>query len=371
MKCIRTLLMSIMLAAFLTVPVCAYKEEDALSEQKDAYGLSELEQSLPQEAIDIFADDASGTVSEPGAYLDRILYAAGLNFGVILRDSLRNVCQILLIGIVTSLLCSLPCAAEQAAWTSTAGAMTAAVLGASHASACFPQAVQVVKTLSSFSGKILPALSAAAAAGGAITSAGARFAVSSLLLDLYCQFAIRFLVSFLSAFMGLVLAANVLQNDLLQSIAALFKRMVTILLIGSAVILSSLLLLTGMLHGAADTAALKAAKAALSGALPVVGKILSDAAEAVTSGAAVLCSGAGVLGIAVVTAVCIVPYLTLGVHYLLFKCMCAFCVPMSDKRFAGLLSGLADVYAILLGTVGTISFAVYASILSFIRAVQT
>ena len=371
MKCMRTLLMSLLIAAFLTVPVCAYREEDALSEQKDVYGLSELEQSLPQEAIDVFSDDASGIGTEPDTYLSRILQTAGLNFGAILRESLRNVCQILLIGILTSLLCALPCAKEQAAWTSTAGAMTAAVVGASHASACFPQAVQVIETLSAFSGKILPALSAAAAAGGAITSAGARFAVSSLLLDLYCQFAIRFLVPFLSAFTCLVLAANVLQNDLLHSMAALFKRMATILLIGSAVILSTLLLLTGMLHGAADTAALKAAKAALSGALPVVGKILSDAAETVTSGAAVLCSGAGIFGIAVVTAVCIVPYLSLGAHYLLYKCMCAFCIPMSDKRFAGLLSGLADVYATLLGTVGTISFAVYASILSFLRAVQT
>ena len=74
-----------------------------------------------------------------------------------------------------------------------------------------------------------------------------------------------------------------------------------------------------MIAGSADAVAIKAAKFAVSGMVPVVGGILSDAAETVLAGAAAVRSTAGVLGLLAILAITAAPFLKLGFQYLLLK----------------------------------------------------
>ena len=362
-------------AALFILMLCptalATGEAETQQAQKAAYGINEAEQAIPQEARELLGDVRIENASDPESLFDRILDAVGLNFGEILRDSLRNVSQILLVGMLTTAFCFLSSGKEHAVLTSMTGAMTAAVLGASQACSCIPQSAEIIRTLSDYSGKLLPALCASAAAGGAITSAGAKYAIASTVLNLFCLVSIRLLIPFAYQFTALVIAAHVFQNDLLLSVASVAKRLLKLLMLGTAGILSVLLALTGAVQGAADTVAAKAAKATVSTVLPVVGGILSDAAATLASGASYMCSGIGIVGIACVLSVCVLPYLMLGAHYLLYRCMSAFCASVADHRFSGLLNGLSDVYAILMGLTGTAAFAVCASILSLTRAVST
>lgn len=63
----------------------------------------------------------------------------------------------------------------------------------------------------------------------------------------------------------------------------------------------------------------KAAKFTMSSLVPVVGGILSDAAETVLAGAGILKNAVGVFGMLAVLAMCVVPFLQLGIHYLAYK----------------------------------------------------
>lgn len=65
---------------------------------------------------------------------------------------------------------------------------------------------------------------------------------------------------------------------------------------------------SGAIAGSADAAAVKAAKMTISRAIPVVGGILSDAAETVLAGAGVLRGTVGVVGMLVVLAICLTPF---------------------------------------------------------------
>ena len=345
-------------------------EHDSTQErQRQTYGITELEQALPEEAYEIWGSLHIDETLDPDELLQTLLSSIRQGLSETLHGSLRNVCQVMLICFVTAALQTLPYKNGAAEITGISGAMSASVLGAVQACSCIPQGVRILSVLSVFSGKILPAMCAAATAGGAITSAGAKYAISALALNLYGKLAAEVLLPALCLFAAASLTAAVLQNEMLLSVVQLLKKLLKILLIGTSMIFTAYLALTGILKGSVDASAVKAAKAVLSSALPVVGGILSDVSDSLASGAAILCAGAGFLGILCVLAVCIVPYLSIGLHYLLFQCMSAFASAISDKRMAMVLKGLSDVYAMLLGITGTVSIILFVSIISLMRAV--
>ena len=105
---------------------------------------------------------------------------------------------------------------------------------------------------------------------------------------------------------------------------------------------------TGVVSGTADALAGKAAKLAVSGAVPVVGGILSDAADAVLLSAATLGSGAGVWGVLTILAVFLTPALRIGVQYLLLKLTAAAGEALGCGRCAGVVGDFAGVLGLLM-----------------------
>ena len=164
---------------------------------------------------------------------------------------------------------------------------------------------------------------------------------------------------------GTVLAGILFLNEPATSPRICFR----LLLIGFASVFTLYLSLTGILTGSADAAAAKAVKTAVSAALPVVGSIVADAASTVTSSAAILRSGIGVVGVVSVAAMCVTPYLQFVMHYVLYKLAAGIAESFADKRVGRLIDGFADVYGFLLGMVGVASLILFLSIVSSMKAV--
>ena len=92
--------------------------------------------------------------------------------------------------------------------------------------------------------------------------------------------------------------------DARTKLAALLKGTIVFLLTAGLLAFVGYLTASGAIAGSADAAAVKAAKMTISRAIPVVGGILSDAAETVLAGAGVLRGTVGVVGMLVVLAIC-------------------------------------------------------------------
>ena len=120
---------------------------------------------------------------------------------------------------------------------------------------------------------------------------------------------------------------------------------------------------------AAAEEAQKAAKAALSGFVPVVGGILADAAEAVAAGAGALRSAVGLLGLLTVLAICILPFLRLGAHYLIYKLSAALCATVCPGPVAALVDDIGSAFALLMGLVGGGGFILYVALITSVKAV--
>ena len=113
----------------------------------------------------------------------------------------------------------------------------------------------------------------------------------------------------------------------------------------------------------------KAAKITISGMVPVVGGILSDASEAVLVGAGVVKSGVGVYGLLAVISVVTVPFLKIGIQYLLLKVTAATVSIFSSKQTTELISDFSTALGMLLAATGTICLMLLISTVCFMKGV--
>lgn len=118
---------------------------------------------------------------------------------------------------------------------------------------------------------------------------------------------------------------------------------------------------SGIIAGGADKLTGSVAKTAISAALPVVGKIVADAADTYLAGAKLLRGAVGVFGLAAVLCVCLGPMLRLGVQYLFFKAAACIAEPFADSRLSSLIGSLATCCGMALGLLGSAGFMLFVS----------
>ena len=134
------------------------------------------------------------------------------------------------------------------------------------------------------------------------------------------------------------------------------------LLAGLTTVFTLALTLTGAIAGSADKVAGSLTKSAISAALPVVGSILADAADAYVAGAALLRGAVGLFGLAAVVCVCVGPLLGLGLHYVLFKVAASVAEPFAEGRLAALMGNIGTAYGMALGLVGSAGAMLFVSV---------
>ena len=104
-------------------------------------------------------------------------------------------------------------------------------------------------------------------------------------------------------------------------------------------------------------------KAALSGAVPVVGGVLGDAAEGVLAAAGTARVTVGTLGVFAILAACLTPMLRLGAQYLLYKAAAfAACLAGTDT-LSDLLDRLGGAFALVLGMTAACAAVLLAALL--------
>ena len=169
-------------------------------------------------------------------------------------------------------------------------------------------------------------------------------------------------------FLLLAVACSAIGEEILNRMRDCMKWIISWVLKTLLYIYTGYISITGVISGATDAAALKAAKLTISSVVPVVGSILSDASEAVLVSAGTLKNAAGLYGLFAIIAIWIGPFLQIGVHYLLLKISSAVCSIFSC-RAADLIQDFSSALGLLLAMTGTISLMLLISLVCFIRGV--
>jgi stage III sporulation protein AE len=350
------LIVALLLA--LAVPARAVELSDALD-------LDAVAEAAPPEAAEILGE-TDVTDSDFAAGLEKLWSAALAAFPSVLREVLRPLAAI----VAVTLLCALaegfaPAAGETAAF---AGSLAVAAVGAQDVRSVLTLGSETLGRLSEFSHVLLPTLTTAAAVGGAPGTAGAVWAASALFSDALLTAADRLILPLICGFTAAGCAAAVLGEKRIDGAVQLLQWLARTLLKAMVLAFTGYLAVTKALGAASDAAAVKTAKAALS-AVPVVGRTLSDASEALVAGAGLLRAAVGVYGMLAVAAALLLPLLRLALRCLVIRAAAAVCSGVAGERIAGLIGRLGAAYALLLGLVSAAAAIEFLAIISLIRTV--
>jgi len=246
--------------------------------------------------------------------------------------------------------------------------MTAAML-LSNTHSLISLGVNTIGDLSEYGKLLLPVMTSALAAQGGITGSAALYAGTTAFDMVLCTLIDRLLVPGVYLFLAMATASSALGEDILNKITAFIKWLITWSLKILLYIFTGYIGITGVVSGTTDAAALKAAKLTISGVVPVVGGILSDASEAVLVSAGLVKNAAGIYGIFAILAVFMGPFLKIGSHYLILKGTGAVCGMLGCKQITDLIGNFSSAMGLLLAMTGSVCLLLLISTVCFLKGV--
>ena len=249
------------------------------------------------------------------------------------------------------------------------GAAGVALTAFGDLNALIGQGKETIEQLSVFTTALIPTLTTAAAASGGLTSAPARQAATLLFSNILTGLISSVLLPLTYVYAAACVASAAMEGGRLQSLCRLLRWTITTVLTAAVLCYTGYLTIVGSAASAADATAMKAAQMAVSGMVPVVGGILSSATESVFAGASVLRNSIGLFGVLGVLGFCAVPFLRLGVQFLVYKLAAALSGALSDHPAARLIQELGSVFALVMGMAGACALVTLLALISTITAV--
>ena len=249
------------------------------------------------------------------------------------------------------------------------GAIAAAGLLIGQTGTMIRSASDTVVELSEYGKLLLPVMASATAAQGAITSSTALYAGTVLFTTILTVCIRQWIIPLITISLVLSVVGSATGQGTLDKLKGFVKWLAIWLLRTILYIFTGYITITGVVSGTADVAALKAAKLTMSGMIPVVGGILSDASEAILVGAGVMKSAAGVYGLLVIAAIWITPFIRIGVRYLLLKFTAAICAVFGVKQISDMIQAFSEAMGLLLAVTGGISIMLLISTVCFMKGV--
>ena len=328
---------------------------------------------LPDELIDSApeaAGEVAGTDFQQG--MSTLLDTVEAEFLSVLRKGTAGVVQLLLVlllcGIGECLLQPLQ-GKSSFRYVTLAGTAAIVTVAAGDLSTLIGLGVETMAQLDQFSKVLLPTLAAATASSGMVGTASVKQVATVFFCDLLITMIHSLILPFLYLYIAASAAGAMLGDARLEAVARGIKRGMTWLLTALLTAFTLYLSVAGIVAGTADAAAVGLTKRAIAAAVPVVGNVIAGAAETVLSGAAVLKNSIGIFGVLAVLGTCAVPFLRLGVQYLLYKVAAFAAGTVSSPPLVRLVESLGSAFGLVLGMVGSCALLLTVSVLSSLLVV--
>lgn len=228
---------------------------------------------------------------------------------------------------------------------------------------------ETVEKLCEYGKLLLPVMTSALAAQGAGTASAALYTGTAVFIALLSRLVARLLVPMVYLYLALAAANSATGESMLKKMADLIKWVLVWCLKTVVTVFTGYLGLTGIITGTTDGAILKVAKSAISTAVPVVGGVLSGAAESVLAGAALVKNAAGIYGILAVLAIFLEPFLRIGIHYLMLKITAAVSGIFGCKEMTELIGCFSEAMGFLLAMTGSVCVLMLISTVCFLKGV--
>lgn len=329
----------------------------------EPYNDEQLHESLPD-----YADELIGDTTAP---VDESLGRIGSAFSEAVSGGIGSVIKRCSGIIAVALICAVLTAfcGDAPKHVSLGGCAAVAVISVGDVHSFISSGEEVIAALSGFSKTLLPAMCAASAACGTLSSATVRYAASVLLMDIFVTAAHSVILPLICAYLATGIASASFENKILGDIAAFLKRLSSLMMVAAALCFTLYIGISSVVSSGGDALASKLAKTAISAALPVVGGIISDAASTVVAGAEVMRNIVGVFGMLALLAVCASPFAVMAVNYIGYKLTAAAVRAFGCKKLSLLTDCIGSAVGMILGLAGCCAIILFVSAAISIKAV--
>lgn len=249
------------------------------------------------------------------------------------------------------------------------GALAIITCCASNLRAMIGLGQSTMEEISNFLMLLLPVMMSAATAAGSVTGAGSNYVITSSFSSILIHLCKGLLIPLVYTYLALALADCVLQQDQLKRIRELLGQVIAWGLKGLVYLFIGCLTICGVVSSNADTAALKAAKFAISGVVPVVGGMISDTAATLLSGAQLIKNAVGTFGMLAVISIFVLPFIQMGISYLSFRVISALGSIFQSDHLA-LLDALSAAMGYMLAMTASGTLISLISCIGFLKAVS-
>lgn len=211
------------------------------------------------------------------------------------------------------------------------------------------------ENLVGYSYSLIPLLISLMMFTGNLVSASAIQPILLLMVTFIGTFISDFLLPMVLIGTALGIISKISDKVQIDKLAKTFKSS-TVWILGIVLtVFTGVLSMESSLTGKVDGITTKTTKAIVTNAIPVVGKILSDASETVLGSGIVLRNAVGLIGVIVIIGICATPIIKLGILTALYQILSAVCEPIADKKIISIIEQMRDTFKVLLGMVCAIS----------------
>lgn len=229
--------------------------------------------------------------------------------------------------------------------------------------------VETVNEMTEYGKLLLPVMTTALAAQGGITKSAALYAGTAMFSTVLSSFICTMLIPMIYIFLAVSIANSAVGEEILKKLRGFVKWITVWILKLGLYCFTGYMGLTGVISGTTDAAALKATKLAISSAVPVIGGILSDASETVLLSAGMVKNAAGIYGLLAILAICLGPFVSIGIQHLLLKLTGAVCAVFAPKQASDLITDFSAAMGLLLAATGTICLMLLISTVCYMKGV--
>lgn len=206
-----------------------------------------------------------------------------------------------------------------------------------------------------FSNSLIPLMITLMLTTGSIVSAGVIKPILLILINFIGNFIIDFILPLVIIGTTLAIVSKISNKVRIDKLAKFMKSAGVWILGIIMTLFVTVLSLEGSITETVDGVTAKTAKAAVSTVIPVVGKILGDATDAVIGAAGILKNAVGFVGILVIIGICIAPIIKLALLSFTYYIASCVCQPIADEKIIGLLDSIGDTFKILLAIIFCVS----------------
>ena len=284
-----------------------------------------------------------------------------------LYDALKICCSVIAAVMMLSLVRNFSVSTDMVLKLVETMLLATILIGASNT--LIDLAANTVNELSDYGKLLLPVMTGAMAAQGSGVTSAALYTGTAVFDAILSTAISKLLTPMIYIYLVLAVAVSATGQVALNQMLSFVKWLVTWALKISLYIFTGYMSVTRVISGSVDAAAIKATKLTISGMVPVVGGILSDASETILVSASIMKNSIGVYGLLAIAAICVEPFLRIGFQYLALKVTGAICGVFGGERAVALVKHFTTAMGLLLAMTGAVGLMLLVSVICFMKGV--